>query len=279
LFNFMAWLQEDYWTEPDGVAYRGRFQLSAKSVLNIHTNLSALWKWGVGEYVETNLIRMIKAPAVSDPVIETFTREECEQLLRACDHTKTWKTRLATASKRPTALRDQAIILFLLDTGVRATENCEMKFGDLNLAQKSAKVAGKGPGRDPKERVVYFGNRTYQALWKYLVPKLDHIGPDSPVFTLGPDDGSNELDEPLSRQHLGLLLRRIGDRAGIQHVYPHRFRHTFAVNFIRNGGDAFTLKQLLGHEDFESTLKYVHLAQMDGANGHRRSGPVDHWKL
>jgi hypothetical protein len=41
LVNFMAWLQNDYWTEPDGVAYRGRFQLSAKSVRNIHTNLSA----------------------------------------------------------------------------------------------------------------------------------------------------------------------------------------------------------------------------------------------
>ena len=276
MIEFFAWLQEEYLTEPDGVAPRGKFKLSAKTVLNIHTNFSALWRWAVEEgFVKTNIIRAIQPPAVSESLIETFTREDIEKLLNACDRGQTWKTRSETTSERSTGIRDRAIILTLLDTGVRASELAGMKFGDMNLNTNSIRVRGKGPGRDAKERLVYIGKRTGQAIWKSLVPRMNDIHEDDLIFVVGPKDDFR----PLTRQHLLKLVSRLGERAGVKNVHPHRFRHTFAINYLRNGGGEFTLCALLGHTDLEMTRRYARIAQVDTANGHRKAGPVDNWKL
>lgn len=276
MIEFFAWLQEDYLTEPDGVAPRGKFKLSAKTVLNIHTNLSALWHWAVDEsFVKTNIVRSIQPPAISDAVIEPFTREEIEKLLRACDHGRTWKTRPETVSERSTAIRDRAIILTLLDTGVRASELAGMQFKDLNMSTNTIKVRGKGPGRDAKERLVYIGKRTAQAIWKSLLPRINDMQDDTPIFVVGFKGDWR----PLSREHLRLLVHRIGERAGVRKVHPHRFRHTFAITYLRNGGGEFTLCALLGHTDLEMTRRYARIAQVDTANGHRKAGPVDNWRL
>jgi integrase/recombinase XerD len=276
MIGFFAWLQEDYLTEPDGVAPRGKFKLSAKTVLNTYTNLSALWHWAVDDgFAKTNIIRTIQPPAVSESLIETFTRDDIEKLLQACDHGRTWKTRSETASERSTAVRDRAIVLTLLDTGARASELAGMKFGDLNMSTNSIRVRGKGPGRDAKERLVYIGKRTAQAIWKFLVPRLNDLRDEDPIFVVGPKDDLR----PLSRCHLLKLMKRLGERAGVKKVHPHRFRHTFAINYLRNGGGEFTLCALLGHTDLEMTRRYARIAQVDTANGHRKAGPVDNWKL
>jgi integrase/recombinase XerD len=138
---------------PDGVAPRGAKSLSAKTVLNIHTNLSALWHWAEDEgLVKKNIIRSIEPPPVSEAVIQTLTKDETDLLLKACDTTRTWKSRAETSSARSTGARDRAIILTLLDTGVRASELCGIKYCDLNMNNHSLKVSGKGPGRAGTER-------------------------------------------------------------------------------------------------------------------------------
>ena len=69
-----------------------------------------------------NIVRTIAPPDPKAPVVETLTKEEIDALLSACDRSKTWKNRQVTANDRPTADRDRAIILLLLDTGLRASE-------------------------------------------------------------------------------------------------------------------------------------------------------------
>jgi len=114
LIAFFAWLQDEYVSEPDGAAPRGKAKLSAKTVFNIHTNLSSLWSWAVNEeLVPKNIIRTIDPPPVSDPVIETFTKDEIAVLLKACDVTHTWKNRAATTNARSTAFRDRGIVFYL----------------------------------------------------------------------------------------------------------------------------------------------------------------------
>jgi site-specific recombinase XerD len=110
MIDFFAWLQEKYISEPDGVAPRGKFRLSAKTVLNIHTNLSALWRWAVDEgFVKSNIVRAIQPPAVSEAVIETLTREDIEKLLQSCDRGRTWKSRATTTTERVTGEVDKGI--------------------------------------------------------------------------------------------------------------------------------------------------------------------------
>lgn len=272
LVDFFAWLREEYVSEPDGAAPRGQVRLSPKTILNIHTDLSALWSWGVEEgYVPTNIVRTIDLPHPKAPVVEPFTREEIEALLNACERTRTWKNRQLTSNCRSTADRDRAIILLLLDTGLRASELCGIKFGDINMTANSIKVLGKGQ----KERLVYFGKRTSKALWKLLTPRLKDAQPEDPVFVVGPEDDPR----PLTRDVLRRLLARLGERAGVANVHPHRFRHTFAITYLRNQGDLFTLQDLLGHSDMAMVKRYARIAQTDCARVHQKASPVDNWRL
>ena len=73
------------------------------------------------------------------------------------------------------------------------------------------------------------------------------------------------------------IVVKIGKRAGIASAHPHRFRRTFAVQFLRNGGDIFTLQMLLGHSSLEMVKHYAKLAAIDAEQAHRRASPADHW--
>ena len=276
LVTFFAWLQDRYVSEPDGVAPRGQIKLAPKTIANIHTNLSSFWSWAAQEgFVTANLIRTIPPPRFTPPAIEPLSEDDIALLLKACDSSRTWKTRPSVVNRRPSADRDRAIILTLLDTGLRASELCGIRFGDLSLGQKSLKVRGTGPGMEGKERMVFFGRRTGQAIWRCLAGRLDGIRPQDPVFTVGPLADPRPLTAPVLRK----LLDRIADKAGVPHVYPHRFRHTFAINYLRNQGDLFTLQSLLGHSDLAMVRRYARVAQADCAQVHRRASPVDKWRL
>jgi integrase len=69
------------------------------------------------------------------------------------------------------------------------------------------------------------------------------------------------------------------DRAGVPDAHPHRFRHTFAVQFLKNGGNGYVLQSLLGHSTMEMVKTYLKLAQQDLDDGHHRASPVDNWGL
>lgn len=83
----------------------------------------------------------------------------------------------------------------------------------------------------------------------------------------------------LTRQGILLLVKRLGQKEGIKNVHPHRFRHTFAVQFLHNGGNVFELQQLLGHTNLDMVKRYVKIAQMDLEVVARKASPADNWKL
>ena len=166
------------------------------------------------------------------------------------------------ASRNP-----RPIILTLVDTGVRASELCSITIADVDKRNKRIFIWGKGA----KERIVYIDASTARAIWRYLTIRPD-ARPDDPLFV-------TREGRPLNRHSVRLLIGRLGRRAGIPNANVHRFRHTFAINFLRNGGNAYTLQRLLGHSTLKMVKTYLALAAQDDSDNHRRASPVANWHL
>lgn len=246
-------------------------EVSNKTILNYHTGLSALWTWAVSEdLAQQHVVKMIERPKPEQRAIVPFSRGDVEVMLAACGHTRSYARpgKRECRNRRPTAARDRAIILMLLDTGMRASELVELDMDQLD--QKNRRIVVKGKGA--KERILKISPRTAQALWRYMSQRPEPRGTTTRVFLA--EDGS-----PISRHALRKLIERIGERAGVNGAHPHRFRHTFAIEFLRNGGNGYVLQSLLGHSTMEMVRRYLQLAQQDLDDNHNRASPVDNWGL
>lgn len=148
-----------------------------------------------------------------------------------------------------------------------------MKILDVNFKEHSAVVQDKGrldSGRG-KERIVMFGVRTRTATHQYL---LSRSGCSANARLFMTNDGRQT-----NRWHLSTHLRRMGKRANVQKCHAHRVRPTFAIMFLRNGEDIYTLQRLLEHCSLEMANRYLSIAQTDIEAAHRRAGLVDNLLL
>lgn len=233
--------------------------VSPRTIQAYYSSLSAFCNWAVREeLLAVSPVRNVPRPKVPRYLPDPFNEEEIRALLNACK-TLTDKS----------GVRMAAMLLCLLDTGMRVGELLSLKLPDVELDQGRARVMGKGS----KERYVYFGKSTKRALWRYI--SLVRPEPRLKVENLFlSHDG-----RPLQYRRFADRLQDLGKRAGVENVHPHRFRRTAAVQFLRNGGDIFSLQKLLGHESLEMVRRYVELATEDVANAHRQASPVDSWGL
>lgn len=142
--------------------------------------------------------------------------------------------------------------------------------------RKQAKLkssTGRRAGRKAARAALYIlAKRLGGGLWRYLVEREDGQDSGAPLF-LG------KFDQRLNRDALRQLLSSLGEKAGVKKCHPHRFRHTFAITFLRYSGDVFTLQPLLGHSTLEIVQRYTRIAQTDVEQSHRRASPADNWRL
>lgn len=247
--------------------------LTNKTILHYHTSLSALWTWAVRENLAPqHVVRMVAPPKAESREIQPFTESEVKAMLSAVARSKAYHRPGKRTSDHGLmhADRTRAIILLLLDTGIRVGELTDLKRYQLDQRNNRIQVLGKGA----KERSVPFSPRTAQALWRYLASRPD-AEPDKPLFTTS----LNKTNRKIDRTQIGKILKRVGLRAGVKDVHPHRFRHTFAIQYLRNGGDPYTLQRLLGHSTLDMVKRYLYLAQIDIDRAHKRASPVDNWAL
>lgn len=168
--------------------------------------------------------------------------------------------------------RDRTMILMLLDTGLRASELVGLAMSDVNLDDGLLKVYGKGR----KERVVPIGAKVQRALWKYLQRyRPQPANPLCPTLLL------TRAGRPITVNRLESIIEKHGCRAGIEGVRcsPHTFRHTFAISYLRNGGDVFSLQRILGHSSLNVVRIYVNLAETDVKACHQRFSPADNMEI
>lgn len=274
LRDYLTYMRTEY--VPQRLNRDNDKKLSSKSIRNIYIGLSSFFHWAEEELNVPNPIKSVPQPKFTLPEIEPFTKEEIEALLKACDHRNEAKTdrRRKFTMRRPTALRDRAIILVLLDCGLRASELCSLRVGDVEL--KTGKIMvrhGVGGGaKGGKGRFVYMGKTTRKAVWRYLADREDGNDPEAPLFVTI----ENRL---MNKDTLRQMIADMGKKANVNRAYPHRFRHSFAIAYLRSGGDIFTLKALLGHNSLEMVQHYARIAEVDVEQAHRKASPADNWRL
>ena len=162
------------------------------------------------------------------------------------------------------------MITLMLDTGIRSNELITLKTRDVHLEEGYMKVMGKGQ----KERVLPFGSASQKGLLKYLYhfrAEPVHQGIGNFFLTL---DGY-----PMTYNALRLIMNRLAKRSGVERLHAHLLRHTFAVNYLVNGGDVFSLQQILGHTTLDMVRRYINLASTHVMAQHKKFSPVDRMNL
>ncbi len=217
--------------------------------------LKAFGAWLTVEYdLETHPLRGLRTPKVPQMLVRSLREPDVLRLIAVAQE----------QSRMPE--RDVAIVLFMLDTGVRVGEVAGLKIANIDFDAGRCRVFGKGA----KERSVPIGRRARRALRRSLAVRTG-IAPSAPLF-VGRDG------DALSTAGMQHLVRRLVARSSLDvRCSPHVLRHTFARTFLANGGDVFSLQRILGHSpaSLEVTRRYVQLLDDDLRETHRRASPVD----
>ena len=152
---------------------------------------------------------------------------------------------------------EAAIIHFLLSTGCRISEACSVNRNDIDFANLKLDVLGKGN----KVRTVYIDNVTALMLKRYLATRNDI---DPALFYARRTNGR------YTPNGIRAMLNRIGKKANVPNVHPHRFRRTLATNLIDRGMVIQDVAEILGHANIDTTMGYIHLNKKNAENAYRK---------
>jgi len=209
---------------------------------NVRCRLRSFYKFlALAGIVSAGLRVSIPTLKVPGRLPRVLTEEEVERLLGSAE--------------RPL---DKALLEFAYATGLRLAEILNLRIEDLDFHSGSLLVR---QGKGNKDRKGYFGSKASEALVSYLKNRSE-----GPVF-LG------KLGRGLSRIGVYYIVRRAAERAGLEGVHPHTFRHCFATHLLNRGADIRYVQELLGHKNLSETQIYTHMSIVDLRREHSRSHP------
>ncbi len=155
---------------------------------------------------------------------------------------------LAAPDDTPEGVRDRALLEILYATGVRLGEVHGLDLGDVNMAERTLRVTGKGN----KEREVVFGQPAHDALHDYLIARKLMARQGEPAVFVNRDG------RRMARASIGAAVRKYGKRIG-KRVHVHTLRHSFATAMLDGGADLRIVQQLMGHASPATTTIYLHV--------------------
>jgi len=246
------------WAKEGNGSESSSHQASLRTVHHYYSALRAFFNWVVKEgFLPVSPLAMVKVPKPKPRVIQPYSPEEIKKMLQVCDYDYQHNSKFLGS-------RNQAMILILVDTGVRLSELANMKLQDIDTERGWIKVTGKGN----KERIVRIGKTAQKALWRYLMYR-------------GVDDKQalwlTEERRPLQSSGIQSCIDRLKKRAGVNGPgCVHKFRHSFALAFLRADHNPFNLQYLLGHNSLEMVRRYTAtLGMEDALKAHEKASPVD----
>ncbi len=153
----------------------------------------------------------------------------------------------------PLERRNQCMILILYGSGLRISELTNLNIEDIHLNVSLLNVYGKGS----KERIVPFNNEAKKSIRDYVMNARNLLKPkDRNALFI------NKNGERISRIGVYKILKELAIKAGIdKEISPHTLRHTFATHLLEGGADIMAVKELLGHEDIQTTEFYTHVSK------------------
>lgn len=223
-----------------------RETLSPISVAGYVRGLKAFGRWCATEEIGTAAaLRALSRPRVPHKIVEPLDDAALRRMLDAA------------------SVRDRAIVLLMLDTGLRLSELAGLRPSDLR-PDGSLKVMGKGA----RERIVPVGGVARQALVRYL--RQANVSESGAAIFRARGGGA------LGARGVQQVFKRLKARAGVPgRCSPHTLRHTFARAYLLNGGDVFSLQRMLGHSTLDMVKRYLALVDTDLAVRHREASPAD----
>jgi site-specific recombinase XerD len=258
--EFLAYVSSEInrWGMNGNGSESSRKKATYSTVHHYYCVLKAFFNWCIREdcILESPLVK-IKLANPRLNVVRPYTTPEILKLLNVCDYNFKNNAKFLGS-------RNKAIVLTLLDTGLRISELAGIKLEDIESERGWIKVKGKGA----KERVVRIGATAQKALWRYMVYR--HKNQHSELWL-------TEEGEPMKSGGIQVMMKRLKERAGVtSNGNCHRFRHTFALSFLRKDGNPFNLQYLLGHSDLRMVKHYVSTLDMEDAlKAHEQASPAD----
>ena len=227
--------------------------LSSVTVSGNYRALHSFFVWCVKEgYIKNSPMDLLNPPQLPKLRPQPFSQQDLDNILLLCEgHTFT-------------QVRNKAMVLTFLDTGLRLAEMASIKMKDLNVETGLIKIMGKGA----KERTVRIGLTTRKTLLRYLRFRDDRYA----------ELWQTEERRPLTRNGMQIAIVRLCKRAEVKDARcgPHTFRHTFATMALRNNAGEFNVQTLLGHSTLTMTKRYVESMQSERAlEAHEGFSPVD----
>ncbi|EKS4345183.1 tyrosine-type recombinase/integrase [Clostridium botulinum] len=216
--------------------------LSNTSVNNIRRNLKVFFKYLYKEeIIEKDPIENISSQKEDRDKIEIFSKEQVEELLDSPNkHTFT-------------GFRDFLMMLIMLDNGIRINELCNVKIRDIDFQRKIIKINDK-IAKNKKQRFIPISDIATNHI-KTLIKYCRLESSDYLIL--------NQYGEQLTTGCFAKNLKKYGQICNIYNVRvsPHTLRHTFATNYLLNGGDVFSLQSILGHSSIDMVKRYIHYTE------------------
>ena len=238
------------------VADMRRRGLSSASIQGYVAAVKAITRWLARNPARSPLLPAdplgdLAKPQREEKAKPTIARSDIKRVLASRDH------------DRISGIRDTAMTLLLLTSGMRRSELLQLRVEDVDLAAKTAHIRlGKGG----KFRVVPVGPPAIRALREYLDARERLRFDDQALFL-------TQHGTPLSADGCKSIFRRVEAQTGIR-CNPHAWRHTAAIEYLRNGGRQEHLQAMLGHTTSEMTSRYARITQADLLAEHRTADPA-----